>query len=103
MDSPLLNGVHEEFVKRVDENFNRTDSRLKLLEAKMDSYTDLAINIEKLAISTDRLTKEFENQRERLNELESRDGERWRQATGYAVTVVIGLLIGWFMSQFGIV
>lgn len=33
--------------------------------------------------------------------LESRDGEMWRKVVGYIITAVVGIIIGFIFTQFG--
>ena len=42
-----------------------------------------------------------ESQGHRLEKLESRDGEKWRTASGYVLTVIIGIVVGYIFHQFG--
>lgn len=102
-ETPLNTGEHQEFVRRVEEHFDRVDGRLKDIEGQMRTYTQMAVDIKSLAMSTERMAKELESQRERIDEIDERDGKKWRDACAYAVTVIIGLIIGWMFSQFGIV
>ena len=47
------------------------------------------------------MVKEQEKQGERLETLESRDGEMWRKAVGYVVTAIIGIFVGFVFTQMG--
>ena len=57
--------------------------------------------IEKLALSMESMVREQEKQGKRLETLESRDGELWRKAVGYAVTAIIGAFLGYVFTQIG--
>ena len=46
------------------------------------------------------LSKQTE-QGKRLEELENRDGEKWRQVTGYVITALIGAVFGFVFKQIG--
>ena len=43
----------------------------------------------------------MEQQGERLEALESRDGEMWRKAMAYLATAVIGAVVGYVFKQIG--
>ena len=46
--------------------------------------------------------EEFRRHMEAENErLESRDGEMWRKVSGYIITAVIGIVIGFIFTQLG--
>ena len=47
------------------------------------------------------MLKEQIRQGDRLDELESRDGQMWRKVVSYAVTVMIGIVIGFVFKHFG--
>ncbi len=83
-----------------DEN-NRQNHRLDLAEKSIQQVAALAASTEKLAVNMENMLKEQEQQGERLEMLESRDGEMWRKAAGYVVTAVIGIVIGFVFKQIG--
>ena len=103
MESALSEDVHEEFSKRVDEHFDRIDARLAILEKEMKSYSELAMNIERLSISTEKMCDEMQRHGKRLEALENRDGEKWRATAQTVLTVVIGAVIGYLLSLAGII
>ena len=103
MTEALSQELHNEFAKRVDEHFKRIDARLDLIDKEMKSYTDLAISIEKLGLSTERMCGELEEQSRRLKQLEERDGERWRSTVGSIITVIVGAVLGFVFASLGIV
>lgn len=84
-----------------DAEDERQNKRLELLEENTKQINSLTTSVEKLAQSIQLMCKEQEQQGARLESLESRDGEMWKQVTGYVLTTVIGLAIGFFFKQFG--
>ena len=54
-----------------------------------------------MANSIEAMVKEQKKQGERIESIEGRDGERWRTVTGYIITAVIGILIGFVFKQIG--
>lgn len=77
------------------------NARIKDLETEVKEITDLTISINNLALSVDSMAKEQKKQREQLESLKARDGERWRTVTTYIITAVIGILIGFVFKQIG--
>ena len=67
----------------------------------MEENHKLLVSVEKLAINMEGLQREQKEQGNRLEALESRDGEMWRKAVGYVVTAIIGIVIGYIFKQFG--
>lgn len=102
MDTPITRAEHEEFRRRLEEENRRQDRRIELLEENVQKLGSLTTSVEKLALSIESMVKEQERQGERLETLEGRDGELWRKAVGYAVTAVVGVIIGFLFQQIGL-
>lgn len=93
---------HEEFRRRMEEEHKRQDKRIELLENNLDELRTLTTSVRELAVNMKNMASEQEKQGKRLEVLEGRDGEMWRKVIGYAITAVVGLVIGFIFSQFGI-
>ena len=108
MDTPISRAEHEEFRRSMElanENLasenRRQNKRLDILEENAKQNTAMVANVERLAVNMENMLKVQETQGKRLETLESRDGEKWRQAAGYVLTVVLGIVIGFVFKQFG--
>lgn len=101
-DNPISRGEHLEFVRRMEEEHGRINKRLELLEENVEKLHTLNVSIERLAINMESMVKEQQMQGQRLQVLENRDGEMWRKAVGYAVTTIIGIIIGYIVTLIGI-
>lgn len=105
MDSPVTRAEHEEFCKRIDAENNRQNQRIKLLEEQTEQVTEqvteIALSVRELAQSIKQMAETQKEQGEKLEKLESRDGEMWRKVTGYIVTAIIGIVIGFVFQQIG--
>lgn len=102
MDTPITRAEHEEFRRRLEEENQRQDKRLGLLETSVQQIGTLAMSVEKLALSVEQMVKEQERQGKRLETLEGRDGEMWRKVLGYACTAVVSILVGYIASKVGL-
>ncbi len=102
MDTPITRAEHEEFRKRIEEANKRQDTRLELLEESTKEFSALSTSIEKLAVNMENMLKEQVQQGKRLEVLEGRDGEMWRKVVGYAVTAIVGIVIGFAATRLGI-
>ena len=98
---PITRAEHEEFKRRLEEENKRQDKRIELLEENTKQIGSLTVSVEKLAQSIQSMVKEQEQQGKRLEVLEGRDGEMWRKVTGYIVTAIIGIVIGFIFTQIG--
>ncbi len=101
MDQPITRAEHEEFKRRLEEENSRQDRRIALLEESVSKMGALSTSVEKLALSMESMVREQEKQGKRLETLESRDGEMWRKVTAYAVTMVVGIIIGYISTRIG--
>lgn len=101
MDTPITRAEHEEFRRRMEEENQRQERRIDILEETVRNIQALTISVEKMALAMESMREEQEKQGKRLETLESRDGEKWRKAAGYAVTALVGTVIGFLLKQLG--
>ena len=108
MDTPITRAEHEEFSRRMEaENKRLTDEdkrqnhRIDELEETVRQSGDLTASVKELAVSMKNMTKVQEQQGNDIEELKNRDGEMWRKVTGYVITTVIGIAVGFIFTQIG--
>lgn len=101
MDTPITRAEHEEFSRRLEEENQRQDKRIALLEENAKRLEALNTSIEKLAINMESMLKEQVQQGKRLEVLEGRDGEMWRKVVSYVITAVLSIVIGFVFSRIG--
>ena len=92
---------HEEFSRRMEDENTRQNHRLSNLEESVRQIGDLALSVQRLASSMENMVKEQEKQGKRLETLEERDGEKWRKVVHYAMTAVIGIVLGYVFNKIG--
>ena len=92
---------HTEFAARLDAENTRQNRRIELLEENVREIRDLTSSVEKLAVNMENMLKSQEQQADRLEVLEGRDGEMWRKVSGYIVTAIIGIVVGFIFTQIG--
>ena len=102
MDTPITRAEHDEFARRMDAENKRLHYRINEVEDTVKKIQDLAQSVERLAISIESMAQEQKEQGERLEVLEGRDGEKWRQVSGYVITTVIGIIIGFVCYKIGL-
>ena len=101
MQMTITRAEHEEFKKRLEEKNDRQDKRLSLLEQQVEELKKTAVTIERLSNIMESMLREQKSQGERLQKLESLDGEMWRKVVGYIATAIIGIVIGFIFKQIG--
>lgn len=101
MEDYITRAEHGEFCKRMEAEDTRQNRRIGELEETVRQIGTLTTSVEKLAMSIEAMVREMEQQGERLEALESRDGEMWRKAMAYLATAVIGAIVGYVFKQIG--
>lgn len=100
--------MHKEFEKRmISENERladedkRQNKRIDVVEDTVRQIGDLTASVKELAVSMKNMMKVQEQQGQDIEELKNRDGEMWRKVTGYVITAVISIVIGFIFAQIG--
>lgn len=88
--------------KRMEDENNRQNKRIDILERSMQEFQRVQMSMEKMETIMESTLKEIEKQGKRIENLESRDGEMWRKVTGYIVTTVVGVAIGFISTNVGL-
>lgn len=101
MDTSITRAEHLEFAKRMEDEHKRVNKRIELLEEQTKQITDIAISVRELAQGIKQMAETQKEQGEKLEKLESRDGEMWRKVMGYIITAIIGIVIGFVFQQIG--
>ncbi len=108
MDTPITRAEHDEFCRRMEaenkrlaDEDKRQNRRIDELEETVHQIGALTTSVEKLATNMEIMVKEQEQQGKRLETLEARDGEKWRQVTGYIITAVISIVLGFVFAHLG--
>lgn len=101
MENGISREEHEEFCRRMEDEHKRINHRVSNLEDAVRQIGALTASVEKLALSVESMAKIQTRQGERLEELESRDGKMWRKVSGYVITTVIGIVLGYIFTQIG--
>ena len=101
MDNIITREEHEEFMKRMEAEDNRQNRRIEILEKTTEQIQTLTTSVEKLAMNMESMVRQMGQQGERLEALESRDGEMWRKVVGHAMTAVISIVIGYIFCRLG--
>lgn len=101
MEDVITRAEHEEFCKRMEEEHRRQNRRIELLEENVTQINTLTTAVHEMAVNMENMVKSLNQQGERLEALEGRDGELWRKVSGYVITAVVGIVIGYIFKQIG--
>ena len=98
----VLKEVFDERLKRVDDENERQNHRLSLVEKNGEALNELVISVKELAMSVKQMQEELKRQGERLAKIEEEPGEKWKKFTWLIVSGLVGLVIGYLSSHLGI-
>jgi len=101
-DEYLRRYEHQEFARGVDREQVRQNKRIVDLEATVRQINDLTLSVQKLAINMENMLVNQTEQSKRLEELENRDGEKWRSISMYVLTALIGAVLGFALKEVGL-
>ena len=101
MEEYLTRQEHQEFKEGLEKENHRQDKRIEILENTVRQINDLTLSVQKLATNMEGMLSKQTEQGKRLEELKNRDGEKWRQVTGYVITALIGAVFGFVFKQIG--
>ncbi len=93
--------VHNEYVKRMEDEHARMNQRIADLETDHAQQGEIVRAVDKLAINMEQMLNEQKSQGERLDVIEGRDGEMWRKVVSYIVTGISGIVLGYIFQQIG--
>lgn len=98
----VLKSVHDEVVKRIEDENNRQNKRIEVIEDHVCEITKIATNVEKLAVNMEHMVSELKDQGVRLKALEDRDGDMWRKIVSYSITAILSIILGFLASHLGL-
>ncbi len=104
MDNEYIErGEFDARLETLEREDKRQNERLKVLDEDVKQIQKLTETIKELAVNMQHMLEEQKKQGDRLEKLENKDGEMWRTAVTYALTAVLGIVIGFALKQIGIV
>lgn len=87
---------------RLKEENDRQNHRINNLEESVKEISNLTAATQKLADNMENMLKIQERQQKRLEQIESRDGEKWRKAMAYVVTTILGAVLAIVFAKIGL-
>ena len=109
MDNPVTHRELEQFRDlmeaengRLKEANDRQNHRIAILEDSIREISNLAASTEKLAANMENMLKIQEQQSKRLDQIEGRDGEKWRKAMAYIGTTILGAVLAILFAKIGL-
>ena len=93
---------HDAFEKRMDEANDRQSKRISILEEEVKELREISSDIKSLLLEMKGMREEQEKQGARLETLEGRDGEKWRDTVKNVLFTAIGIVLAYLFMKAGI-
>ena len=84
---------HNEFVKRIEDENNRQNHRIGLLEESMQQIHSIALSVKELAVNMAGMQEEMKKQGERLGRIEAEPADTWKTLKRTVLTVAVTAIV----------
>ena len=109
MDNPVTHRELEEFRnlmesenKRLADEDGRQNHRISALEESVREISNLASATQRLADNMENMLKVQEQQSKRLDQIEGRDGNKWRKAMEDIGRIILGAVLAIIFAKIGL-
>ncbi len=109
LDNPVTHRELEQFRDLMEaenemlkQENDRQNHRIAILEQNAKEISNLAASTEKLAANMENMLKIQEQQDKRLEQIEGRDGEKWRKMLSYIGTAIISAVLAIVFAKIGL-
>lgn len=85
-----------------DHEIGSLKHRMTEVEDQSKAINNLAMSVEKLALSISYINEEQKDAIKRLEFLESKPARRWEQVISLIITTIVGAVIGFLLSRIGL-
>lgn len=100
---------HEEFMRRMEAENNRLDDenkrqnkRLEQLEEKLKENSELVVSIKELALETKHMREDLNETVQRIDRLESKNGDKWDKFKWLLVAGLVTIVLGYLAVSIGL-
>lgn len=100
MENVVSRAEYEEYQRRIEDEDARQNKRIAGLEEREKANQELALSVQKLAISVEQMCKELTLQGQRLAKLEAEPADRWRDVTKQIITLIVAAVTSFVIGKF---
>ena len=90
---------HDEFCKRMEEEHERINKRVSILEETVAEIRNLSISVKELACNMHHMLTEQQSQGVRLASLEKKDSNNWDKFKWLIVTALVSGTVGYLLNH----
>ena len=98
MEEFVTKAVHDEFAKRIDEENDRQNKRISILEQGQTQINELVSTVKVLAVNMENMAKEQAKQGERLKEIEGKPAKHWETLIACLITCIVTAAFAYFFK-----
>ena len=98
MDDYVTKAVHDEFARRIDEENDRQNKRLTILEQGQTQINELVSTVKVLAVNMENMAKEQVKQGAKLEEIEGKPAKRWETIISCIITALVTAGVMYFFK-----
>ena len=98
MDDYVTKAVHDEFARRIDEENDRQNKRLTILEQGQTQINELVSTVKVLAVNMENMAKEQVKQGAKLEEIEGKPAKRWETIIPCIITALVTAGVMYFLK-----
>ena len=91
-----------DFVMQTNRELENLNVRLKNIEHIITQIETMTVAIERLATNMEHMVAEQNEQGERLQKLELKDGQMWQKVLSYTITAIVSIALGFIARSIGI-
>ena len=99
MDDFVTRVEHTEFAKRIEDENDRQNKRLEIIEGKQSQISELVVSVKVLAANVENIAKEINEQGLRLREIEGKPAKRWETVLSCLISSLVTAAIAYFLTR----
>lgn len=92
----------DSFVIETNKKIENHEVRITQMEHIISQIEEMTKSIERLATNMEHMASEQAEQGQRLQVLESKDGQMWQKVLSYAITAILSIAIGFIARSLGL-
>ena len=89
-------------IEKMELEISNLKERVEEVSKVVNEVHKLSLSVERLAGSIEHTISKQDIHEKRLNAIEKKDGDMWKDVVKYAITAVIGIMVGFIFKQVGI-
>lgn len=98
MEDFVTKAVHAEFAKRIDEENERQNKRISILEAGQQQINELVTSVKVLAANMENMALKQGEIGERLKAIEEKPAKKWDTMVACIITAIVSFIVGYVLT-----